>query len=546
MGRTGCCKTCATIYKTNAADEREFLCDFFYDYTPPAITPNVYQCEVDSAGNIYQVGDHSGQLMNVPFLPQVMPMYTLRSWDNNGSLRWSWSEALYGTVASPGGQPTRYPPVALTSVRVAANTVPGYGYGYGTDEMIIVGTESIQPGGVGTIATALDTDGNVLWRVGLGHYLARIHSCGPTRSVWRVTAIVAAPYYNTSYVSSGWILMRNSDGAILHQSQWNFAFSSPQTNWTNGSGIAAIDHDDIVYELTSQTTSFTNGSDTVGVTRVTRYSHDGAWVDWSIATPYMSGRHQVGGAYPNVGLGEPISSTGGYVTNGDIFIEHDAIIISTLQGYERLSKSDGSHVSVRSVPVFQFLISDAVSMVVQPAAPNSPFYTIPTYIHRPNGDRWNKWSSTSVVKDARRAPDGGTIWSVTRRCVGVSSLDAIIADPRYALTVCAPSANVYTATYVDEQGYHNIIGHTGIGYTTFTTSGYSGCTTGCTSLTDAQISYITNAYYISGTFTGSQVVAGWIVVDVAYNMSHHYNLDSGKPAIPAAASVGSTFSMDCY
>lgn len=562
-----CCQTCVTLYKLRSDFTTQFVRNFYFDFSvsdaygsqaAPSVAQQAYACDVDAAGNLYQVGTYSGHAIqpvtsSAPMPSQPTAMYTLRSWNSAGDLRWSWSDAPYGTVISSGSDHARFQPVTLSSVRIGPGTVPGMT----TAQMVLVGSKvGDQTAGIianhhySTIATALDTNGAVLWSVDLYPFEAEVHSAGATRSLWRIKSMRNGS--TTVPNVGGWILLRNSDGAILYTSRPTtfLSFGTP-TRWTNGCGLAQIDSDDLVYEVTSDWEAFGYlGDKGCSITRVTRYSSDGAVVDWSVVVPFMSGIVYFPGHTPVVdpsqptGLGPLTSYVPGAtfavyeLDRGDLVLEASNVLVSTGIGHVRVRKSDGAHVSARRSPSYRTWVSDSNGIVCR-----DPSGVVTVYA--PNGDRNLKWNG-SAVSDVRRTPDGGYIVTVGHDCLSEIPDSSMESDLRTAIITCS-TVQTFTAQTVTEFGYENTLHHTGRGQATYSSTNV--CVGGCQSLSTAQVEAMTNMYYqaiLPGfvIVTGSQGVAGWMTGNVAANIASNPHLASGQPLI-VAPSAGGTITFEC-
>jgi hypothetical protein len=535
-----CCSTCATLFKLAADLSVTWSRSFYFDYDtnqPDAFGglgssnnyQTVYACDEDAEGNVYQVGSYAGHCLQAlfigePLLPQTTPLHTIRSWDKDGNFRWGWSEAIYGTT-SPDGF-FRIPPTTLTSVRVATNIVGDYGSYGGTGQMLLVGTDANAGTGLGSTVTALDTDGNMLWRTVLNRWTVRVHSTSASTSLWRITGEVF-PHDSTRYaLSSGWLIMNNADGSVLF-------CSLTDPSWSMG-GIAAMDADGLVYEMVSDFELYSDlTSNRIGVTRVTRYSNNGSIIDWSMASPYMSGG--IGNTFPTNG---PTAGSG-----FDLSLESQTLVVSTGSTFERFRKSDGNHVSIRRTPVSTLYVTDDGAMV---GATQVEDYTyrfqgaFAVFTH--SGDRWKIWEG-GMVADARRTADGGMLVSAQKNCpaLGVSAGE-MLPDTNWEIISCSSQAS-FDAVSVSQYGIFNMTNGTGKGYTDWSTS--SGCSAGCLSLSVDLVATISNTYYGRGGFGGYQVVAGYPIGNVAANLAANTSLESGTPAIPAP-SAGDVVSFDCF
>ncbi|MEI8018004.1 MAG: hypothetical protein WCH39_07365 [Schlesneria sp.] len=531
-----CCGNCATIFKLKPDLSVQWFQNFYFDYDANSIDPyggssnnyqTVYACDEDADGNVYQVGSYAGhcmQMLGLVLLPQTTPLYTIRSWDKDGNLRWGWSEAIYGTP-SPDGI-GRIPPVTLTSCRVANNVIGDYGTYGGTGQMILVGTDANAGTGLGSTVTALDTDGNMLWRTVFNRFTARVHSVSATTSLWRITGEVF-PGDSTRYaLSSGWLIMNNANGSVLF-------CSLTDSSWSIG-GVAAMDADGLVYEMVGDFELYSDlTSSRVGVTRVTRYSSNGSNIDWSVASPYMSG-----------GLGNPFPINGAAAGSGfDLSLEAETLVVSTGSAFERFTKSNGSHVSIRRTPVSTLYVTDDGGIA---AATQVEDYTyrfqgaFAVFTH--SGDRWKMWEGGTVA-DARRTADGGMLVSAQKNCPNLGLPPGEMGDDtNWEIISCSSQAS-FDAVSVSQYGIFNMTNGTGKGYTDWSTS--SGCSAGCLSLSVDLVAAVSNTYYGRGGFGGYQVVAGYPVGNVAANLAANTSLESGTPAIPAP-SAGDVVSFDCF
>lgn len=592
MGNAGqrcCIDPCRTLYKLDSAFEIEWVTDFYEQYvnhTNPTFQ-RVYQCDVDAEGNVYQVGSHTGELANNTFSPgdpappQVDDMWTVRSWDSAGGDRWDWSDDPDGTVTIVSTVSRRRPPLAQLSCRIAPNVTPDPA----TDEMLLVGdtgtSKNVNLGyatAQGTTATALDTDGNVLWSVSLGNYQAVCHSVGATRSLWRVTAeIVGDNLVSSARTHRWWLLLDNADGTIVYDSKlgvsgkrWSLG-NMPSTTFV-GRSIAAIGPDDLVYEVQSAQPvclfyspgrPLIPGQGAAGVTVITCYSDDGATVDWSVCSPYMFGG--VLGSCCGVGtiagasqdaLG-PAMYTGGtsatdLLRHGDIIVEDTSIVVSTAFGFERFDITDGAHIMLAGCSpanVIYYSTADVLAVYATTTNGTPVGAQRRNALYTPDGDRDQIWNG-GTVKDARKTPDGGSLWSLERKCTEFTT----IVDPRDPVAVCTGS-RTWQAVDVSEWGYENT--GDGIGLTDWEQSAEE-CGDGCGSLRKDQppglteihyatVGYLSNAYLAIDSVTpGSQAFAGFITGDVVSNVTAYANAANGLPAVPAAASIGDEVSFDCY
>ena len=397
--------------------------------------------------------------------------------------------------------------------------------------MILVGTDDsagLTGSAVGgpTKVTALDTDGNPMWSVSLGRWTARCHSTGATRSLWRITGEIFSGDNIVYPLSGGWLILRNSDGAVLFTS-----LTDP--HWT-GLSVAAIDKDDLVYEMAANYLHWGESSNSAALTTVTRYSADGSVVDWSVCSPYMSGGQFNG----NIFLGSPAANAG-----YDIAVEGSTLIVSTRAAFERFTKNDGGHVSIRRTPLTKLFFSDAEAIAAMTGLEDYTYSSQQTLgVFTPAGDRNKLWDGNTVA-DARRTPDGGMVLSVQRNCPTLGgSAGEMITDMNQGIISCSSHAS-FTAVSTETYGYANIIGNTGRGYTMWAAD--DGCSAGCKSLSVDLVAQISNTYAQQGGFVGYQFFAGVPVGNVAANMAGNVNLQTGQPAI-AAPAAGDVVSFDCF
>lgn len=348
-------------------------------------------CDVDADGNCYAAGPMSGLLITDPNETQEEKLYTLRSYDANGVLRWSWSDRPDGEIV--GGQ--RIGPAALLSVRCS----PG--------GLVIVcddASEATQTCGSGatsqdmTMATALDTDGNVVWRVGVTE-TASTFSCrpyvlqaaGPTRSVWKATP--ASP------TAGIWLIMDNATGAIVFRKTRLGAFDNP----IFGANVT-IDEDDNVYEAWSERVGV--GTFWPPLTHVTRYSNDGATIDWSVTSVSLG----------NTNGDENLAVGGGRLVVGNrTYEEFFDVADGTLLG-----RAKHSSYNVRP----KMVSADRVGLITA----NVALWRVD------DGDQGQRWvGGFPWFRDCRALPDGGSLWVQDRDC-GDQSLQSE-SDPSVGLPV---------------------------------------------------------------------------------------------------------------
>jgi hypothetical protein len=138
-----CCVCCATLWYV-VDDEIAWSADFFegtseYDLehigfspTDPGVWPWANACDVDSNGYVYQCGRRSAKLETSLSKPQ-QPMYSLRSYNSDGTLRWSWGQYPYGYVSGS----VRDTDEGLALVRCGGAYAFTSQYIIGTDDFIV-------------------------------------------------------------------------------------------------------------------------------------------------------------------------------------------------------------------------------------------------------------------------------------------------------------------------------------------------------------------------------------------------------------------------
>ena len=170
-----CCIALRTLYRVNPDGTNKWVRNFYFD-SPASIqnanpaTP-VYQCDSDINGNLYQTGILTQANISNRFTEQP-PMYTLRSWDDDGNYRWGWSDAPTGTIVS--------------GVRQAPRIVQYCRCGGTEDDPIVVVSD--HPTLYSNVyVTGISTAGVQLWRVSFltGSFVVDV---GETRT------LVATPF----------------------------------------------------------------------------------------------------------------------------------------------------------------------------------------------------------------------------------------------------------------------------------------------------------------------------------------------------------------
>jgi hypothetical protein len=217
-GSCDCCPPCCgTLWYVVddeivwTADHFEGMSDYDLDYYFGSLGswPYVNSCDEDASGYVYQGGLPSSRVVTNLLLPQS-PMYTLRSYDSAGNLRWSWSDFPNGY--SGGG--TRHGPGEITKVRCGGDHI------FTTQADI-----SFSPSH--TVARRhSQTDGSVVWQQDLTQLFVTLAPRGtPDPDVgfvlWAASpdlVLYAGRIPSDSYTA---ILVLNHDGTVAHSSVSN-------------------------------------------------------------------------------------------------------------------------------------------------------------------------------------------------------------------------------------------------------------------------------------------------------------------------------------
>jgi hypothetical protein len=417
MSWWNCCCFCTTIYRLNLNGSTRWKANYYFDSDTSVTTANsgrVGQCDIDSLGNVYQVGWRTQTLQNVSALPQTVPMYTLRSWDSTGELRWSWSEKPYGAVVSTN----RSGPTPLLSVRATM---------IGSKPIVVVGDNwNLNVGSSGwntgntdgmVNATAIDIDGNQLWRVKL-EAGAQLVAAGTTRTLW-------------SRSGGGWIVLRNTDGARMSLMAPTVSFYVyPDSYITNGIVVATMDADDSIFAVLSKAVA-TSALGLETHYAVGKFESDSLIPSavvtsqnfYSYTAPYTAN------CFKKLGVPNAIESAS------------DAVIVASSLGIETFTKSTLVAASMKCMPVSKLLYADAARIGMYDTFGNG---FIPPSIHKRDYTRWLNWdvqntdtwphpAQATPFRDARKCSDGGSLWSQDFTCY----IHEIEADTRAAPGPCA-------------------------------------------------------------------------------------------------------------
>lgn len=412
-----CCGSCRTLYRVAADGTILWEADYLFDtWLGPTALANVAQCDVDVNGNIYQAGGPTQPNVNNASLPQKPLMYTLRSWNADGILRWSWSECPTGRIV--GG--TRFPPTPLRFVR-AVPVAADYDLGIA----VIVGDDSTHNTDGKTNATALDFDGNQVWRVKLDGGLALV-ACGATRSLW-------INYGAGGGGAATWTVVSNWDGSVTstYRGDANGVFTFSEIAWHITSLITAtIDVDDVIYAVLVKTinpytnvANFDGGEATFAVARFEPDSTTASIVTTSHNFFFLA--TQSGYCFKTLGKPSAIAVVG------------EDVIVEFTERYDKASLTLQDWHCGGSGP---FLYADAEYYAI---LGSGNLFEPPMIRHAADGTRWKIWAVEAAAGigsplqatpfvDARPMPDGGSIWSQQHTCFDHS----LIEDTGPNSTVC--------------------------------------------------------------------------------------------------------------
>ena len=421
---------CRTLYRVADDGSIDFECNFFFDASGWAAP--VYQCDIDSEGNVYQAGGPSAALVADPAKTQP-PLYTLRSWDNEGDYRWSWSENETGTVNSVEislgvwADQRNVGPAPLNGCRVAI--VAGV-------ECVIVG-ESQKLGATGTLhATALRCDtGAVVWRVALPSTAAVLVDIGATRSLWAIYT-PTQPFVPNYF--AGFLTIDNSDGSVTAKYLSSLSDPAELNGYGSQYGIsAAIDAADNVYLLVMRGSPDPNslyfgGQAMFGIVKFPKDST-------SPSNTVTSQHFAYFGNYVltcNAAAGVPLQ----------IIVGSERAYICGQSGIEVYSLSDLSFVEVYCRPVYSasgsgmFFASDS-KIAFLDRVQGYP----PPAIHELDLTPWIVWkpvndpavtvpAALTPFVDGRATSDGGSLWSQQFTCFD----HQLVTDTLSPSTDCAP------------------------------------------------------------------------------------------------------------
>jgi len=436
MGRTGCCQQCATIYRVDADGKIVWKNDFFADAQTGLIA--VAQCDVDADGNVYQAATRLNNLVPVNYLEQSNPMYTLRSWDSDGNLRWSWSECPYGVE---GGDGLRRGPTPLLGCRTSNNN---------GSPIVIVGDNSALNAFSGdthdtqysdglTRATALDQDGNQVWRVTLIGG-ATLVAASENRSLWY-------RWQTPIDFSSPIILLDNADGSEVLIDSGNHTFTSYDypnvVPHATNIICATIDDDDTVYAVCTKRLGYSPVIN-FGVARLKR---DSLTIEKIVTSENLF--------YDAQFTFNPscLSRTG---VPWVIRVQGDSLIVAGSTGFEVFNKAslestDYSCIRMAGGNGFYsggFFFADDEKIGMQTTLFN--IFVPPAILNRSDFSQWKVWDQTSTdyyeyyphpsqnqtFRDARSLPGGGSIWSQDRTCVTQELVDDTRALSRDCVPLC--------------------------------------------------------------------------------------------------------------
>lgn len=211
MANSCCCGECRTLYRVDTDKNIVWTVSHYDDVTTTTGGNNGGQCDVDSNGNIYQVGGPSSQLVRLLGDPQTTKMFTLKSYTPEGALRWGWSEAPLGTEDPVRLRLAPTPLIGCRIGRVDGDDVIVVADNWRYSDGIIPTTYSDQL----TRVTCLDTDGNQLWRVTLEKGLSLVAAGDGYCVLNRLPAF--DPSLSTATQGIGWIVLDLVNGSLASQ-----------------------------------------------------------------------------------------------------------------------------------------------------------------------------------------------------------------------------------------------------------------------------------------------------------------------------------------
>lgn len=206
--RTGCCNRCATLWRVSggATPQIRWRRNFFRTQFA-AMIGRVLWCSLDSAGNVFHGGGADVDLITDPMVTQPT-MYSLKKYDPNGTLLWSWSDFPTGdTVTYPGFRAD--PP--LTGVKATPGGLCAVTYNTG-DQNTIYGVSPAPT--VKSHLVLLDSTGSVLRRItdinatfiAAGYTTADDQTIGQTPILWTVVSVTDSCILLQGYdVTAPWI-----------------------------------------------------------------------------------------------------------------------------------------------------------------------------------------------------------------------------------------------------------------------------------------------------------------------------------------------------
>lgn len=445
MGRTGCCGHCDTVYRVDSTGKILWSADFFLD-SPQILlanTPATGLLALDEDGNVYQPG--SATQVIVPLGNPQEPMYTLRSWDKDGALRWSWSEAIQGTTA-------RTPPARLLSCR--------YGK-LGTNKVLFVSDDSRETLNGKTYITCLNCrDATQAWRQ---PYEADCHIAGYGKDRLLLRRSNQYGYFGILFGGKGFFTVHKVTGNVT--SKVDGVVVAPYNYGGRDETVvidAVIDDSDTVYALVSHEQFFDFGY----VTATSRdFYSDGIYYGIAIYPKDQSYPLQV---IPTLNFQFlPAAYVRGSDTNcygklgmaRQILLSPTKLIVVGDLGYEVFNRSDLKSVQTvcfsvnrifraQGLPIFWMFYFDDTQIAATHSTLQASFSPS---IMSANGDEKKMWTADQPfdkrfplpavhfpMVDAITDANGGGVWGQIRVCDKHLIKDETRTFSRTCPTVCCP------------------------------------------------------------------------------------------------------------
>lgn len=445
MRRRCCCGGCVTLYRVN--DDYEIVWTRDFHATSHNAVTNfglgvVHGSAVDADGNIYQVGLPTSIPKTSPPYPQTDLMHTLQSWDEDGTIRWKWSECPDGLLDGTYG----HGPTELLNVACGID---------GADPIVIVGDNPDRNSASVSTFRGSDTDGlvnatclsaddaAVLWRVKLEAGM-RLVGIGENRSLWKREYVVTS---GTKSTSGGWITLDNATGDVVLNKPWSYVTVVGLTTLRGKVIACAIDSDDTIYAVLSRDTSSTNiDQHHYGVAR---FNPDEIQAE---ATEQSESFFKYSNSNSGAECGKLLDVPTG------ITITPSYLIVNSESGWEWWDKSTLTplgHVCLWRIASLFFGTDELLGV--------NPFWNIynPLAIHHVDGEQIKVWDGVEDFDDlphpfvrtqfrsAQPHPSGGFVFGQNRTCD-----EHVITDDERELDFDCPDlccSNCFEADYPSSQ-----------------------------------------------------------------------------------------------